>query len=88
MLVEKGYFIRYIMKKFDCKLVSITALEFPGIAELAKRNFPIVFWDIDSPNIPYSKYAPLIKDGHIIFCYSIGGQKYGRSTGLIPTSSH
>ncbi|MEM2069421.1 MAG: glycosyltransferase [Nitrososphaerota archaeon] len=81
-IIEKSYFVKYVMKSFDCILASITALEFLGIAELAKRNFPIVFWDIDSPNIPYRKYASLIRDNHVVFCYSKGGLKIWEENGV------
>ncbi|MCX7796200.1 MAG: glycosyltransferase [bacterium] len=81
-IIEKSYFVKYIVKNFDCVLASVTALEFLGVSKLAEKNFPIIFWDMDSPNIPYERYAKFIKDNHILLCYSKGGQKIWSEHGI------
>lgn len=83
LLIEKSYFVKYVMKNFDIIIASVTTLEYPGIVELSKRSFPIIFWDIDSPNIPYNKYSSLIdNEKHLLLCYSKGGVKIWKEYGI------
>ena len=83
LLIEKNHFVKYVMKNFDIILTSVTALELPGIIELTKRKFPIIFWDIDSPNISYSRYSSLIdSEKQLVLCYSKGGVKIWSEHGI------
>lgn len=71
---ERYSFVKYILKNFDCLLLSVTALSYPGVVELAKHRFPMILWDIDSPNIPYAEYSRYLSNNRcLLLCYSKGG---------------
>ena len=71
---ERYSFVKYVLKNFDCILLSVTALGYPGVVELAKHHFPMILWDIDSPNIPYAEYSQYLNNSRcLLLCYSKGG---------------
>lgn len=71
---EKHLFVKYVLKNFDCLLLSVTALSYPGVVGLAKHHFPMILWDIDSPNIPYAEYSQYLNNSRcLLLCYSKGG---------------
>jgi spore maturation protein CgeB len=83
LVSEKMLFAEYVMKNFDFALISVAALDKPGVVALVKRKFPVIFWDIDSPNLPYHKYSSILAEGnYLMLCYSKGGCKYWVEHGI------
>jgi spore maturation protein CgeB len=86
---ERYSFVKYVLKNFDCLLLSVTALSYLGVIELIKHRFPMILWDIDSPNLPYAEYSQYLSNGrYLLLCYSKGGcelwSKYGVNTIFFP----
>jgi len=80
---ERYSFVKYVLKNFDCLLLSVTALSYPGVVELAKHLFPLILWDIDSPNIPYVVYSQYLSNSRcLLLCYSKGGCELWTKHGL------
>jgi len=74
---EKHLFVKYVLKNFDRLLPSVTALSYPEVVELAKHHFPMILWDIDSPNIPYAEYSQYLNNSKcLLLCYSKSGCKF------------
>jgi predicted amino acid-binding ACT domain protein len=85
LVSEKVLFAKYVMKNFDFALISVTALDKPGVVELVKRGFPIIFWDLDFPNIPYDKYSMILAKGnYLMLCFSKGGCDHWIEHGVEP----
>jgi spore maturation protein CgeB len=87
--METTSFVKFILKNFDCILLSVTALSYRGVIKLTKHYFPMILWDIDSPYIPYLIYSQYInEDRHVLLCYSKGGcdlwRRYGVNSVFFP----